>query len=166
VRRCDRGETTELKCAPFGRREFSRFGRRDAGRRRPFPSLPSLATRPGDIPERLAPYEGKVALLRRLGASISVGQGSSLPTLFVWHRPDLSEFVACRLEDWVEGSREAFGLGTRAFASLIGGLPEWDGGQTHRPRESTPPLRVIRRGSRAKRVGGTLAADSPICVRV
>jgi hypothetical protein len=57
-----------------------------------------------DIPERLAPYEGKLALLRRISESIASGQGSSFPTFFVWHRPDLSEFVVCRLEDWVGGS--------------------------------------------------------------
>ena len=37
-----------------------------------------------DIPERLAPYEGKLALLRRISASIAAGQGSSFPTFFVW----------------------------------------------------------------------------------
>ena len=42
-----------------------------------------------DIPERLAPYAGKVALLRRIGGSIAAGHGSSFPTFFVWHRPDL-----------------------------------------------------------------------------
>jgi hypothetical protein len=55
-----------------------------------------------NIGERLAPYEGKLALLRRIGASIAVGYGSSFPTFFVWHRPDLSEFVVCRLEDLAE----------------------------------------------------------------
>ena len=80
-----------------------------------------------DIPERLAPYEGKLALLRRISASIAAGQGSVFPTFFVWHRPDLSEFVVCRLEDWVEGSRKALGLGCQAFAELIRDLPGWDG---------------------------------------
>ena len=80
-----------------------------------------------DIPERLAPYEGKLALLRRISASIAAGQGSSFPTFFAWHRPDLSEFVVCRLEDWAGGSRKALGLGPQAFANLIGGLPEWEG---------------------------------------
>jgi hypothetical protein len=78
------------------------------------------------IPERLAPYQGKLALLREISASIAAGQGSSFPTFFVWHRPDLSEFVVCRLEDWVGGSRKALGLGGHAFADLIGGLPRWD----------------------------------------
>jgi len=78
-----------------------------------------------DIPERLAPYEGKLALLRRISESIAVGPDASFPTFFVWHRPDLSEFVACRLDDWVDGSRKALGLGRDAFADLIGGLPEW-----------------------------------------
>ncbi len=81
-----------------------------------------------DIPERLAPYEGKIALLRRISAAIAEGQGASFPTFFVWHRPDLSEVVVCRLEEWAEGSRRALGLGWRAFAELIGGLPRWDGG--------------------------------------
>jgi hypothetical protein len=36
-----------------------------------------------DIPERLAPYEGKLALLRRISASIAAGEGSSFPTFFV-----------------------------------------------------------------------------------
>jgi hypothetical protein len=80
-----------------------------------------------DIPQRLAPYEGKLALLRRISASIAVGQGSSFPTFFVWHRPDLSEFVVSRLEDWADGSRKALGLGCHAFADLIGGLPRWEG---------------------------------------
>jgi hypothetical protein len=80
-----------------------------------------------DIPERLPPYEGKLALLRRISESIAAGQGSSFPTFFVWHRPDLSEFVVCRLEDWVDGSRKALGLGREAFADLIGGLPRWEG---------------------------------------
>jgi hypothetical protein len=78
-----------------------------------------------DIPERLAPYEGKLALLRRMSASIAAGQASSFPTFFVWHRPDLSEFVVCRLEDWAGGSRRALGLGCHAFADLIRGLPGW-----------------------------------------
>jgi hypothetical protein len=80
-----------------------------------------------DTPERLAPYGGKLALLRQIGASIATGQGSSFPTFFVWHRPDLSEFVVCRLEDWARGSRKALGLGREAFADLIGGLPAWEG---------------------------------------
>jgi hypothetical protein len=91
-----------------------------------------------DIPERLAPYEGKLALLRRIGASIAAGQGASYPTFFVWHRPDLSEFVVCRLEDWVDGSRKALGLGARAFASLIKELPSWDGGPSAPPSGSCP----------------------------
>jgi hypothetical protein len=74
----------------------------------------------------LAPYEGKIALLRRISESVAAGQGSSFPTFFVWHRPDLSEFVVCRLEDWAGGSRKALGLGCHAFADLIGGLPRWD----------------------------------------
>jgi hypothetical protein len=78
-----------------------------------------------DIPERLAPYEGKLALLRRISESIAAGQGASFPTFFVWHRPDLSEFVVCRLDDWVDCSRRALGLGREAFADLIGGLPGW-----------------------------------------
>jgi hypothetical protein len=85
-----------------------------------------------DIPERLAPHVGKVALLRRISASIAEGQSSSFPTFFVWHRPDLSEFVVCRLEDWVDGPRRALGLGRGAFADLIGGLPGWEGGRVTR----------------------------------
>ncbi len=80
-----------------------------------------------DIPERLAPYQGKVALLRRISAAIATGQGVSFPTFFVWHRPDLSEFVVCPLEEWIAGSRKALWLGWRAFAELIGGLPRWEG---------------------------------------
>jgi hypothetical protein len=91
-----------------------------------------------DTPERLAPYEGKLALLRRISASIAAGQGWSFPTFFVWHRPDLSEFVVCRLEDWVGGSRKALGLGARAFGDLIGGLPGWDGGPNAPPATSSP----------------------------
>jgi hypothetical protein len=91
-----------------------------------------------DIPERLAPYEGKLALLRRISASIAAGQSSSFPTVFVWHRPDLSEFVVCRLEDWVDGSRKALGLGREAFTDLIGGLPGWDGGPNAPPAGPHP----------------------------
>jgi hypothetical protein len=80
-----------------------------------------------DIPERLAPYEGKVALLRSIGDSIAAGQGASFPTFLVWHRPDLPEFVVCRLEEWARGTRKAIGLGSKAFAELIGGLPGWEG---------------------------------------
>ena len=80
-----------------------------------------------DIPERLAPYQGKIALLRRISAAIAAGQGAFFPTFFVWHRPDLSEFVVCPLEEWVEGSRRALGLGPWAFAELIGYLPGWEG---------------------------------------
>ena len=79
-----------------------------------------------DIPERLAPYEGKIALLRRISGSIAAGQGSSIPTFFVWHRPDLSEFVVCRLDDRAGGSRKALGLGRKSFADLIRGLPGWE----------------------------------------
>ncbi len=79
-----------------------------------------------DIPEQLAPYEGKIALLRRIGAAIAEGQGPCFPTFFVWHRPDLSEFVACRLEEWTEGPRTALGLGCHAFAELLEGLPGWE----------------------------------------
>ncbi len=78
-----------------------------------------------DIPERLAPYEGKIALLRRISVAITAGQDASFPTFFVWHRPDLSEFVVCRLDEWVDGPRLALGLGSTAFAKLVGGLPGW-----------------------------------------
>ena len=80
-----------------------------------------------DIPDRLAPYEGKIALLRRISASIAAGQDASFPTFFVWHRPDLSESVVCRLKDWAGGSRKALGLGRQAPASLLRALPEWMG---------------------------------------
>ena len=59
-----------------------------------------------DIPERLAPYEGKLVLLRRISGSIDAGEGAPFPTFFAWHRPDLCEFVVCRLEDWAGGSRK------------------------------------------------------------
>ena len=74
-----------------------------------------------------AGYEGKIALLRRISGSIAAGQDASFPTFFVWHRPDLSEFVVCRLEEWVGGPKRALGLGSRSFAELIGNLPKWDG---------------------------------------
>ena len=59
-----------------------------------------------DIPERLAPYEGMLVLLRRMSGSIDAGEGAPFPTFFAWHRPDLCEFVVCRLEDWAGGSRK------------------------------------------------------------
>jgi hypothetical protein len=34
--------------------------------------------------------------------------------------------VVCRLDDWVDGSRMALGLGRESFAGLIGGLPKWE----------------------------------------
>ena len=86
-----------------------------------------------DIPERLAPYEGKIALLRRISAAIAAGQGAPFPTFFVWHRPDLSEFVVSPLEEWAGGPRRALGLGHRAFAELIGNLPGWEGGTATLP---------------------------------
>ena len=89
-----------------------------------------------DIPERLAPYEGKLALLRRISASIAAGQGSSFPTFFMWHRPVLSEFVVCRLEEWAGGSRKALGLGHETFAYLIRDLPGWEG------EAAAPPTRT------------------------
>ena len=94
-----------------------------------------------DLPERLAPYQGKVALLRRISRSIAAGQGAAFPTFFVWHRPDLSEFVVSRLEDWADGSRKALGLGRQAFADLIRGLPAWEGGYVAAPSgtPSSPP---------------------------
>ena len=55
------------------------------------------------------------------------GAGRVFPTFFVWYRPDLSEFVVCRLEEWSDRSRKALGQGWRAFAELIGGLPRWRG---------------------------------------
>ena len=57
---------------------------------------------------------------------VDAGQGAAFPTFFVWHRPDLSECVVCRLEEWIEGRQRALGLGWRAFAELIGGLPRWE----------------------------------------
>jgi hypothetical protein len=71
----------------------------------------------------LAPYEGNLALLRRISQSIAAGQGSSFPTFFVWHRPDRAEFAVDLLEDWVDCSRKARGLGREAVADLIGRLP-------------------------------------------
>ncbi len=86
-----------------------------------------------DIPERLTPYQGKIALLRRISAAIAAGQGAPFPTFFVWHRPDLSEFVVSPLEEWAGGPRRALGLGHRAFAELIGNLPGWEGGTATLP---------------------------------
>ncbi len=63
---------------------------------------------------------------RSARATIATGQGAAFPTFFVWHRPDLSEFVMCRLEEWVEGPRRALGMGWRAFTELIGELPRWE----------------------------------------
>ena len=65
--------------------------------------------------------------MRWISASIAAGQGASFPKFFVWHRPDLSEFLIYRFEDWAGGSRKALGLGRQTFAELIGGLPGWDG---------------------------------------
>ena len=86
-----------------------------------------------DIPERLAPYEGKIALLRRISGAIAADQGATFPTFFVWHRPDLSEFVGCELDEWAGGSRTALGLGRQAFAELIRGLPGWEGDTVSHP---------------------------------
>ena len=80
-----------------------------------------------DIPVRLSPHYGKIAPLRRIGSAVAAGQGASFPTFFAWHRPDLSEFVVGRLEEWVDGPKRALGLGWRAFAELIAKLPGWGG---------------------------------------
>ena len=56
---------------------------------------------------------------------IAAGQGASVSTFFLWHGPDLTEFVACRRVDCVSGSRKALGLGREAFANLISSLPGW-----------------------------------------
>jgi hypothetical protein len=79
-----------------------------------------------DIPERLSPYEGKVALLRRISEAIAEGQGAAFPTFFVWHRPDLSEFVVCGLEEWATGHGKALGFGPEALAGVMRRLPAWD----------------------------------------
>ncbi len=102
--------------------------RRRAGRRALRADPLGLAARSGRHPRPTSSLCGKVALLRRLSAAIAAGQGSSFPTFFVWHRPDLSEVVVCRLEEWVDGPRKAFGLGPQAFAELIRDLPRWEGG--------------------------------------
>ena len=60
-------------------------------------------------------------------ARIAAGQRAAFPTFFAWHRPDLSEFVVCPLEEWVGGPKKGLGLGWRAFAELIGGRPGWVG---------------------------------------
>lgn len=54
-------------------------------------------------------------------------QSPEVQRFFDWHWLDLSEFVVCRLEEWVDGPRRAIGLGSRSFAELIGGLPRWEG---------------------------------------
>lgn len=58
-------------------------------------------------------------------------------TFFVRHRSDLTEFAECRLEERGEGHKRALGLGWRAFAKLIGGLPQWEGDSTSKP--GSPP---------------------------
>ena len=90
------------------------------------------------IPERLAPYEGKIALLRRISESIAAGQGSAFPTFIAWDRSDHSEFVICWPEEWVGGSRKVLGLGRQAFAELIGGLPGWEGTAVALPHPPRP----------------------------
>jgi hypothetical protein len=77
----------------------------------------------GDVPGALAPYAGKIALFGGISAAVDAGQGFSVPTFFVWHRPELPEFVVCQLEDWINGPKNAVGLGCHAFADLISGLP-------------------------------------------
>ena len=91
-----------------------------------------------DIPERLAPYKGKLKLLERVSRLIAEGQGAGFPAFIVWHRPDLSEVVVGRLEEWVVGPGKALHLGTRAFADLIRNLPEW---------RAEPTLSTSRRAS-------------------
>ena len=74
-------------------------------------------------------------MARPARAPTAAGQGAAFPTFFVGHRSDLSEFVVSPLEEWVGGSRKGLGLGNRAFADLIGSLPEWRG-----PLSSQPEL--------------------------
>ena len=73
---------------------------------------------------------------RSARAQIAAGKGASFPTLFVCHRPDLSEFVVCQLEEWKDGSRKALGLGSQAFADLFRGLPGWEGDPVQLPAAS------------------------------
>ncbi len=91
----------------------------------------------GEIPERLTPYEGKTSFPGRICPAFATGQSAPLLTFFVWHRPDLSGFVVCRLEEWVNSPRLALGLGSHAFAELIGGLPRWEGDSACGP--GSPP---------------------------
>lgn len=83
-----------------------------------------------DIPERLAPYAGKLKLLGRVSRLIAESQAADFPAFIVWHRPDLSEFVLSPLEDCSEGPGRVLCLGTRAFAEMIRDLPEWRYGST------------------------------------
>ena len=55
--------------------------------------------------------------------AIAAGQGAASLTFLVWHPPDLSELLVCRLEEWIKGARMALGLGRLAFAELIGRFP-------------------------------------------
>ncbi len=76
---------------------------------------------------------GKIALLRRTSATVAAGQDASFPKFSLWHRPDLFEFVVCRLEEWVGGPRGALGPRCQAFAKLVRGLAGWEGDS------ATPP---------------------------
>lgn len=78
-----------------------------------------------DIPEMLAPYEGKLKLLGSISRLVAESQGEGFPAFIVWHRPDLSEFVVSRLEEWAGDSRKGLCLGGRAFAELVRRLPKW-----------------------------------------
>ena len=51
-------------------------------------------------------------------------QRARFPAFVVWHRPDLSEFVVTKVEDWAAGGRSVIVLGNRAFAEVIRNLPE------------------------------------------
>lgn len=95
------------------------------------------------IPQRLAPHEGKVRVLTHLGRILSEGEGAQVPSFFVWHRPDLSEFLVSRVEDWTGEPIRAGYLGQEHFRELIENLPGWRWSAPVQERQ--PPCDVGRR---------------------
>jgi hypothetical protein len=77
------------------------------------------------IPDKLSPHQGKLRLMGRLGQLLSEGENRPVPAFFVWHRPDLSEFLVSRVEDWTAEPRRAAYLSDKHLGSLIEGLPDW-----------------------------------------
>ncbi|MDE1819434.1 MAG: hypothetical protein KGJ23_00520 [Euryarchaeota archaeon] len=81
------------------------------------------AVPPASLLRVLAPYAGKESVMLRLGEVLSVSQRHPVPSFFVWHRKDLSEFVVGRAGEW---DRTLWKLSEEEFQELLLRLPDWE----------------------------------------